>query len=133
MTRTVLADTGPLYALADPSDQHHKRSASELASLETRGFEIAVSYPVLCEAYTLVLYRLGSTYAREWLAEVLAGSVLVSAEHTDVILAAAQLDRYHDHPITLVDSVLAAISARLQAPIWTFDRHFTIMRTKLWR
>jgi len=133
MTRTVLADTGPLYALADPSDQYHKRSVAELASLEKRGFDVAVPYPVLCEAYTLVLYRLGGTYAREWLSEVLAGSILLSAEHSDFVFAAAQLDSFLDHPITLVDSVLAAMSARLQTTVWTFDRHFTIMRTKLWR
>src|SRR5690242_18838435 len=110
MTRAVLADTGPLYALADPSDQFHERAATELAALQRRGFTIATAYPNLCEAYTLVLYRLKGQYAREWLAEALNGAGLVNAEPGDYVLAAALLDRFADHRITLVDAVLASLS-----------------------
>jgi hypothetical protein len=67
------------------------------------------------------------------LAEVLSGATLVNAEAADYGIAGAQLDRLPDHPITLVDAVVAALSARLQMPVWTFDRHFATMRTKLWR
>ena len=105
MTRAVLADTGPLYALADPSDQFHKRAATELAAIQKRRLAIAAAYPTVCEAYTLVLRRLGGDYARQWLAELLAGAVLLNPEPTDYALATAQLDRFPDHPITLVDAV----------------------------
>lgn len=132
MTRRVLADTGPLYALADPSDQFHRRAGAELAVLESRGYTIAIAYPNLCEAYTLVLYRLKRGYARDWLAEAMAGAILVNAEPIDYVTAAAQLDRFADQPIALVDAVLASLSARLQLPVWTFDRHFATMRVKRW-
>lgn len=133
MTGAVLADTGPLYALADPSDQFHKRAQSELAAMDAKRLRVIVNYPVLCESHTLVLRRLGGAYSRQWLAEVLEGSSPLNPEPGDYAAAAVLLDRFPDHPITLVDAVLAALSRRVELPIWSFDRHFGLMRTKLWR
>jgi predicted nucleic acid-binding protein len=115
----VLTDTGPLYALADPSDQFHARAGEELTALERRGFTVTVSYPVLCEAHTLVLRRLGGRYARQWLAQMLNGALLLNPESADYSFAAAQLDRFPDHPITLVDAVTATMSRRLETPVWS--------------
>jgi predicted nucleic acid-binding protein len=130
---TVLTDTGPLYALADPSDQFHDRAGEELDAVGRSGSSVAVSYPVLCEAHTLVLRRLGGRYARRWLAQILDGALLLNPEPSDYSFAAAQLERFPDHPITLVDAVTATMSRRLGVAVWTFDRHFVTMRVKLWR
>jgi predicted nucleic acid-binding protein len=131
--KTVLADTGPLYALTDPSDQFHDRARAEILSIQKRGFQVAAGYPALCEAHTLVLRRLGGGYARKWIAEMLEGAVLLNPEPADYMIAAAQLDRFPDHPITLVDAVTAVMSGRLGMPVWSFDRHFATMRVKLRR
>jgi len=32
-----------------------------------------------------------------------------------------------------IRATLAALSARLNAPIWTYDHHFDVMRVKVWR
>jgi predicted nucleic acid-binding protein len=88
---------------------------------------------VLCEAHTLVLRRLGGRYARRWLAQILDGALLLNPEPADYSFAAAQLERFPDHPITLVDAVTATMSRRLGVTVWTFDRHFVTMRVKLWR
>ncbi len=133
MKAAVLADTGPLYALADPSDQYHARATAELEAIAKRGFSVSVSYVTLCEAHTLVLRRLGGAYSRNWLAEVLDGTVLLSPEPGDSLWAAAQLERFPDQPITLIDAVTAAMSRRLEVPVWAFDRHFTTMRASIWR
>ena len=133
MNQAVLADTGPLYALTDPSDQYHARSRTELTAIETRNFTVAVSYATLCETYTLIQRRLGAAYARQWLDEMLDGALLLNPEAADYSQAAAQLTRFPDHPITLVDAVTGVLSRRLEIPVWTFDRHFATMRTKLWR
>lgn len=133
MNTAVLADTGPLYALADPSDQFHLRARKELAAIEERGFSVAVSYPALCESHTLILCKLGNRYAQQWLTQVLDGALLVNPEPADYSFAAEQLVRFSDHPITLVDAVTAIVSQRLHLPVWSFDRHFTTMRVKLWR
>lgn len=132
MNRVLLADTGPLYALADPSDQYHARAAAELEFIEQSGFAVAVDYPALCEAHALILRRLGGAYARQWLAQVIDGAVLVNPEPADYLFAAAQLERFPDQPITLVDAVTAALSRRLEVAVWTFDRRFATMRAKVW-
>jgi predicted nucleic acid-binding protein len=132
VSRLILADTGPLYALADSSDQYHSRAHEELGRIAEGSAAVAVSYGTLCEAHTLVLRRLGGAYSRQWLGEVLEGAVLINPEPADYALAAEQLDRFEDQPITLVDAVTAVISRRLQIPVWTYDAHFATLRSKLW-
>jgi predicted nucleic acid-binding protein len=133
MIGAVLADTGPLYALADPSDQFHSRAQRELDAIIDRNQTVLVIFPVLCEAHTLVLRRLGGKYAAGWLDELLAGSQPVIPEAKDYLEATAVLRKFSDHPITLVDALLARLTRRLEAPVWTFDRHFATMRTDVWR
>ena len=133
MSVAVLADTGPLYALADPSDQFHERAQRELEVLVTRNSPVLVAFPVLCESHTLVLRRLGSRYAANWLSEMLSGSLPMNPEASDYLEASSDLRKYSDHPITLVDALLARLTRKLGAPVWTFDRHFVTMRTTVWR
>lgn len=130
MTPLTLADTGPLYALADPSDQYHSRANLELAALGRRRLAIAIHYATLCEAYTLMLCRLGGKYARQWLGEMFDSAVLLSPEPADYATAAGFLERFDDHAITLVDAVTAALAIRLEIPVWAFDSHFVLMRTR---
>ena len=92
--KAVLADTGPLYALADTSDQFHVRARTEMESIQKQGLQVAAGYPALCEAHTLALRRLGGSYAREWLAEMLEGAMLLNPEPADYTMAAARLDRF---------------------------------------
>ena len=72
MNRAVLADTGPLYAAADPDDAYHERAQRELRRLARDKCEVLLAYPTLSEAYTLVLNRLGKKTASTWLNDVLA-------------------------------------------------------------
>jgi predicted nucleic acid-binding protein len=129
----VLADTGPLYALADPSDQFHARAHRELELMMSRNSAVLIAFPVLCEAHTLVLRRLGSKYAANWLGEMLTGSLPMNPEASDYLEASSDLRKYSDHAITLIDALLARLTRRLNAPVWTFDRHFVTMRITVWR
>jgi predicted nucleic acid-binding protein len=128
----VLADTGPLYALADPSDRFHERAHRELEVMMTRNGAVLIAFPVLCESHTLVLRRLGSKYAANWLSEMLSGSLPVNPDASDYLEAISDLRKHSDHPITLVDALLARLTRKLNAPVWTFDRHFVTMRTTVW-
>ena len=132
MKRTVLADTGPLYAAADPTDAHHKQARRELSKLERDQYEVAVAYPTLLESYSLVLFRLGPSLALRWLTEM-TGAVLVNPTAEDYRQAAARLQTFHDQPITLFDATVAVLAKRLALPVWTYDHHFDVMRTNIWR
>jgi predicted nucleic acid-binding protein len=133
MSKPVLADTGPLYALADPSDQYHERARRELTRLESEGYFVAVAYPTVAEAYTLVLRRLGPGFAGTWLREVLDGVAALNPEAGDYLAAAARLASLPDQEISLFDAVAAALSRRLKLPVWTFDQDFDLMRVRRWR
>ena len=113
MTDAVLADTGPPYALADPSDQYHHRANEELDQILSRNLRIAVEFPVLCESHTLILRRLGGAYSRQGLNEVLEAAVLVSSEPNDYVTAVALLDRFPDQAITPTDALTADPEIRL--------------------
>jgi predicted nucleic acid-binding protein len=63
MDKAIQADTGPLYALADRSDRYHSRAHRQLERIAASGRDIAITYLTLAEAYTLVVRRLGLTYA----------------------------------------------------------------------
>ena len=125
--KAVLADSGPLYALADISDQYHNRAQRELESIEKRGLSVMVNYATLCESQTLVLRRLGGRYAQQWLTEIIQGTVLLNPEPGDYLRGAEMLPGFPDQSITLVDAVTAVLGRRLRMDVWTFDRHFEIM------
>ena len=41
--------------------------------------------------------------------------------------------RYPDQDISLADAVNAEISERLGVTVWTYDHHFDVMGTGVWR
>jgi predicted nucleic acid-binding protein len=128
----VLADTGPLYAAADPDDAHHKRSRRELRRLADENYEIIVAYPTLLEAYTLVLFRLGETAAMRWLEEM-AGAALVNPSADDYRQAVVRVQSLKDQSVTLFDALVASLAGRLGLEVWTYDHHFDVMRVAVWR
>lgn len=133
MRQAILADTGPLYAAADPDDAHHQRARRELRRLARDKREVIVAYPTLCEAYTLVLYRLGKEAASSWLNDVLNGVGLVHPTPQDYHEAMKKLLAFPDQPMTLFDATVAVLSSRLGVEVWTYDYHFDLMRAAVWR
>jgi len=127
MKRSILADTGPLYAAADPDDQYHERAQKELKRLNRDRRAVVVAYPILLESYTLVLYRLGKEAASKWLGETMAGANLVNPAAEDYRAATAKLLSFKDQPI-LVRCDGRDTSPRTGFSVCTYDHHFDVMR-----
>ena len=132
MTRAVLADTGPLYAANDDRDEHHQRALRDLKEFARDRRDVLIAYPILLEAYSLLLFRLGRKAAYDWLNEVAAASFL-SPTAQDYARAGDTVRALADQPITLVDATLAAVATRLGLEVWTYDHHFDVMRVPVWR
>ena len=128
----MLADTGPLYAAADPDDTHHKRARRELSRLASGHYEVVVAYPTLLEAYTLVLFRLGESAASNWLEEM-ASTALLNPLAEDYRQAIARVQSLKGQSITLFDALVATLAHRLRLEVWTYDHHFDMMRVAVWR
>ena len=132
MKRSVLADTGPLYAAVDPDDAHHSRAQRELRRLAREKREVILAYSTLLEAYTLVLYRLGNQAASDWLKEMLSGAALINPTPEDYRQAAVMLNDLAGQSITLFDATVAVLAERLQMEVWTYDHHFDVMQASVW-
>jgi len=133
MKPSVIADTGPLYAAVDIDDIHHSRAQAELTQLAKERRGVIVVYSTLLEAHALILRKLGIATASEWLNEILQSGALANPSVEDYLNATMKLAAMPDQAITLFDATLAALSTRLNAPIWTYDHHFDVMRAKVWR
>lgn len=129
----VLADTGPLYAAVDLNDQYHRRAQPELTELAEARLDIIIAYPTLFETYTLVLYRLGIRTSLSWLREIQTGSTLVAPTVEDYHAAGQKLLKFPDQSITLFDALVSVLAARAKIPVWTYDHHFEVMRSRVWR
>jgi len=132
MNRPVLADTGPLYAANDEGDSHHRRALRELKKLARDDRDVLIAYPVLLEAYSLLLFRLGRDSASLWLTEV-ANVSFVNPSPEDYGRAFARVHALADQRITLVDATVAALAIRMELEVWTYDHHFDVMRVPVWR
>lgn len=133
MRGVVLADTGPLYAAADPADSLHERSLQEQTRLEAESLKAVVSYATLQEAQALVLRKLGLAQARTFLRDLLHTTVFVVPIEKDHKGTVGRVLRYPDQDISLTEAVNAEIGDRLRGPIWTYDHHFDIMDARVWR
>ncbi len=133
MRGAVLADTGPLYAAADPNDSFYARSLEEQERLEAENIETAVSYATVQEAYILVLRKLGIAQAHSFLEDLTQGAVLITPTEGDYERAVERVLRYPDQDISLVGAVNAEIADRLGLPVWTYDHHFDVVGSRVWR
>lgn len=133
---TVHGDTSntvPLYAAYDPSDSYHSQALAEVERLAQQNLTVFVPYPVFLETHTLILKRLGIQMGFRYIQEVLAGTEQLQPTIEDYQTATQIIQRYPDQSITLVDATTAAISQRLKVAIWTYEFHFDVTNSIVWR
>jgi uncharacterized protein len=133
VSRVVLADTGPLYAVVDRSDHYHAQAQRDLAEITRRRLRVLIAESTLLETHRLVLHNLGIARSRTWLQQVRVGLARVVLDRDDYERAVDTVLRFSDQDLTLFDTLLLAVSARRDAPIWTYDHHFDILRANRWQ
>lgn len=133
MRGAVLADTGPLYAALDPTDDNHRRAQRDIQRLSEEGLGVSVTYPTLCEGYSLVLHKLGPERARSWLGEVRGYASLLNPTPESYRVAAERVLGYRDQRLSLFDALAAIVSEQRSLAVWTYDHHFDVMGVEVWR
>lgn len=124
----ILADTGPLVAVANSRDQHHA-ACREL--LETHPGPVLVPAPVIVEICQLLASRRGTRAEAAFLTSLGAGELdVITLESSDYTRAADLVTQYADLPLGAVDACVIAVAERLRVTeIATLDRrHFNIVR-----
>jgi hypothetical protein len=106
--RAVLIDAGPLVALLDRSDKHHKSVQGALAKIKD---PLVSVWPVLVEAMDLLAF---SWQAQKALWEILeTGTVSLLPLHDDDIPHLKNLmEKYRDLPMDMADAALVRIAER---------------------
>jgi predicted nucleic acid-binding protein len=118
---TVIADTGPLYALVDRTDAWHERVITWWSK---RARNVVVPSVVLPEVSYLLQTRIGSAAEQAFIQAVADGEFIIEPlEQEDIARAAELLREYADLPLGFVDAAVVATAERLGTrEILTTDR-----------
>ncbi|MGH8697792.1 MAG: type II toxin-antitoxin system VapC family toxin [Burkholderiales bacterium] len=121
--QSTLVDSGPLIALFDRDDRHHRRVA---AFLESQRLRLVTTWPVLTEVSAL----LPRAAALDFVEYVGRGGVAVENLGQDDLRMMLSLGRkYSDVPMDFADASLVALAMRAGIhTILSLDRDFEIYR-----
>lgn len=128
--KSILTDTGPLYAMADEDDEWHDRVR---AFLETGRHQLLVPVTVLPEICYLIGTYLGAPEEIRFMRSVRRGEVRIETlSRADMARTVEVMEQYQDARLGFVDASLVAIAERLQIrEILTTDRrHFSLVRPR---
>ena len=128
--RSIVADTGPIVCLLYRSDPDHLLVRT---FLRDNAVALITTWPVIAEAWHLLLSRAGIKPALALMRWVNAGGLRVPAPHDDDPGALLELlERYSDHPMDLADASLVLLAERSGlVEILTLDRlEFDSYRTR---
>jgi predicted nucleic acid-binding protein len=125
---TIFVDTGAWYALADRTDQHHKRAVKKYPALLRQYPHLTTTNLVVAETYFLVRRVLGHQPAIFFL-ENLSSSPRITKIYSDLTLefkAETILAKYQDQDFSYTDAVSFAVMRELKiGKAFAFDSHFS--------
>jgi predicted nucleic acid-binding protein len=121
----VIADTGPLVALLDEAEEHHKWTREQLRLIEG---PLLTCDAVLTETcYLLSGYPSALRQLRHYLAEKLIVSAFESTPRMTRIFDL--MATYHNVPMSFADACLVCLVESMPGSfVFTLDRDFTIYR-----
>lgn len=125
---TVIADTGPLYALVDADDEWHDRVVEWWRANRE---PVVVPVCVLPEVCYLLHTRISQQAEAVFVRAVAEGEFVVEPLETEDITRAAMLvEKYSDLELGFVDATVIATAERLDATevLTTDRRHFSAVK-----
>lgn len=128
--KSILTDTGPLYAMADEDDEWHGRVR---AFLETGRQQLVVPVTILPEVCYLIGTYLGAAAEIRFMRSVQRSEVRIETlSQADLTRTVAVMEQYQDARLGFVDASLVAVAERLRVrEILTTDRrHFSLVRPR---
>ena len=126
----IIADTGPLYALADADDSFH---ASVKSFISKNRETIIVPGPVVVEVCYLILEHLGSAAEIVFLKSLATRQLLLEQPVArDLERSIEILEQYRSSRFGMVDATVMAMAERFSIrTVLTLDRrHFAAYRPK---
>lgn len=124
--RAILVDAGPLIALVDRSDDHHRRVVDALADLHD---PLVTVWPPIAEAMYLLSF---SRRAQEALWEMLETNAvrLLPLDRSDVPRMRELMNKYESLPMDMADAALVRVAERegLRRILTLDRRHFSVYR-----
>jgi hypothetical protein len=117
---SIVVDAGPLIALFDRDDRHHRRA---LKFVDACSSPLVTNLPVLTEATFLLRFSLQAQ--RDMLLWVHRTFVIDQDTAADLPRIAALLEKYQDMPADFADASLVAMAERLGLlQLASLDRDF---------
>lgn len=124
--RGVLVDAGPLVALLDRSDEHHRRVRDVLAEIRE---PLLTVWPPVVEAMYLLSF---SPKAQDTLWEMLETGLvnLLPLDSSDVHRMRELMEKYSDQPMDMADAALVHVAERegLRRVLTLDRRDFSVYR-----
>lgn len=123
----ILIDAGPLIALIDRDDPHHRACVGALRSLEA---PLYTTWPVLTEAMHVIAVRVGPIGPERLLRTVKQGAILpVDLDASALERVASLMKKYRDVPMDFGDASLVVLAQQLECRrVFTLDRDFLVFR-----
>jgi uncharacterized protein len=122
---SILVDAGPLIALFDRDDRHHRRAVEFVRVCRSR---LITNIPVLTEATFLLRFSVEAQ--RDLLLWAHRSLDIDQATPSDLPRIAALLDKYSDMPADFADASLVALAERLNLlRVASVDSDFAVYRT----
>jgi predicted nucleic acid-binding protein len=120
---SIVVDAGPLIALFDRNDRHHRRAVEFVRTCQSH---LVTNLPVLTEATFMLRF---SVEAQRDLLMWAHQSVEIDGATTDLPRIAALLEMYRDMPADFADASLVALAERLNLRrVASTDRDFAVYR-----
>jgi predicted nucleic acid-binding protein len=128
MQNAIVVDSGPLIALFDRDDPHHKLLVDFLAAHQR--LRLITTWAVLNETSALLGSRVGKQAELDFLTWIeRGGGVLASQDITALSRIKSLIEKYRDLPFDFADASVAVLAEQTGlTQVLTLDRDFGVYR-----